>query len=93
MKRNRLNRDYISSSENKFKMYQVAYNEVSFEQSYMKIKNNWGSDDAQCQRRPSSSHFVILTTSCYPICRHLATVSQLGENVMTPCFNFVHVIH
>ena len=36
---------------------------------------------------------VILTTLCYPICRHLATVSQLGENVMTPCFNFVHVIH
>ena len=42
MKRNRLNRDYISSSENKFRMYQVAYNEESFKQSYMKIKNNWG---------------------------------------------------
>ena len=51
------------------KMNQVAYNEEIFRQSQsnMKIKNNWGADDAQCQRRPSSSHNVILTTLCYPI--------------------------
>ena len=53
--------------ENKSKMYQVAYNEEIFRQSNMKIKNNWGSDDAQCQRRPSSSHNVILTALSYPI--------------------------
>ena len=53
--------------EKKSRMNLIAYNEEIFRQSNMKIKNNWGADDAQCQRRPSSSHNVILTTLCYPI--------------------------